>query len=263
MPLEWFKHYMTESKEVERAKKIRRLSWVRCIRDVVVIARKLEMHQLAQVALIANYNVMMHDQENSAMLIHELVLSKRTKTIDVDELYSLAKHTYWFLKASSEKDTILVYSTDVESVMNNKHVDNLDFEDLGFQPEINHRKTPSVLLLGSDLKELNGVYLMEHSDSESSLHSFFKNNSGGNRYSFREAPLEFSMNEEEGFGFELEEMKILKRKTRDNDGGNSRPLIKAVGSWKNTDLNPIWEHNPDGRVLPVPFRYFLEMSDNN
>ena len=71
------------------------------------------------------------------------------------------------------------------------------------------------------------------------------------------------MNEEEGFGFELEEMKILKRKTRDNDGGNSRPLIKAVGSWKNTDLNPMWEHNPDGRVLPVPFRCFLEMSDNN
>ena len=65
MPLEWFKHYMTESKEVERAKKIR--SWVRYICDVVVIARELEMYQLAQVALIANYNVMMHDQENSAV----------------------------------------------------------------------------------------------------------------------------------------------------------------------------------------------------
>ena len=101
---------------MKEPKKIR--SWVRYIRDVVVIARELEMHQLAQVALIANYNVMMHDQENSAMLIRELVFTKRMKTIDVDELYSLAKHTYWFLKASSEKDTILVYSTGVKSVMN-------------------------------------------------------------------------------------------------------------------------------------------------
>ena len=116
MPLEWFKHYMTESKEVERAKKIR--SWVRYICDVVVIARELEMYQLAQaVALIANYNVMMHDKENSAMLIHELVLSKCTKTIDVDELCSLAKHTCWFLKASSEKDTILVCGTGVASAI--------------------------------------------------------------------------------------------------------------------------------------------------
>ena len=39
--------------------------------------------------------------------------------------------------------------------------------------------------------------------------------------------------------------------------------MEAVGVWKNSHLNPVWEPNSKGDVLSVPFRFCLIANEEN
>ena len=101
-------------------------------------------------------------KKNSPILMSELVLSvNEPDGEESEELIVLAKHTCWFLRAADENDAIHVHSTNTKSAINKKHLVNLDSRQFGPAPEMNCRETPTVLLLGSSLNELNGLYEVE------------------------------------------------------------------------------------------------------
>ena len=121
--MNWFESYVRDNAKTDKREVIEK--WVAHIREVSTIAKELGMHNLVQLALISMFNVMLHDKENSSLLMKELVSFDEGEK--VDELAVLAKHTHWFLKLANEGDTIFLHSTHVRSKMNGKDFDELDW----------------------------------------------------------------------------------------------------------------------------------------
>ena len=261
IPIEWFNEFVGKLRGLEKLSRIRK--WVVFIREVVVVAKELEMHHLLQLALISNFNVMLHDEENSATLLCELVSGSRAEVERCDELLLLAKHTYWFLKATKGDDAIFVYSTDVRSTMNNGPIFNLDSSKFGPPPDLDCRETPTVLLLGSSLTCLNGLYKMDCDCSESSFDFLYlKEGVDGRVNLFWEGCLRSSINNEKiGHRFLLQIVNKLKRKRKGCPDSISEGTTEASGVWENFHVNPSWDDRSLGHVFPVPFRYHLKVQE--
>ena len=256
MPMNWFESYVRDNGDSDKTEVIKK--WVAHIREVSTISKELGMHNLVQLALISTFNVMFHDKENSSLLMKELVSFDGGK--EMDELALLAKHTHWFLKLANEGDAIFLYSSHVKSQMNKKDLDNLDDDNFFPVPNIDHRMTPSVLLLGSSVEELNGVYKMvlDDFDLRRSSRRHLKEEDSKKLFSFTENYIRhpFDMEKSE-CRFKLEASSRLKRKSMELNEERIGKNMQALGVWKNAHLNPLWEHNPRGDVLPVPFRFCL------
>ena len=262
VPMNWFETHARNNAEIDKREVIKK--WVAHVREVLTIAKELEMHNLVQLALIAAFNVMLHDKENSSLLMKELVSFDEGEK--VDELAVLAKHAHWFLKLANEGDAIFLCSTHVRSKMKGKDLDELDDREFFPVPEIDHRMTPSVLLLGSSVEELNGVHKIEWDDSDFlNGHSQYLKKEGSRKlFSFTETYIRNPVDVEKSeCRFKLEALSTSKRKSMESNEENVRKNIEAVGVWKNSHLNPMWEHNSKGDTFPVPFRFCLIANEEN
>ena len=262
VPMNWFESYVRDNAETDKREVIEK--WVAHVREVSTIAKELGMHNLVQLALISMFNVMLHDKENSSLLMKGLVSFDEGEK--VDELAVLAKHTYWFLKSANEGDAISLCSTHVRSKINGKDLDELDDHDFFPVPEIDHRMTPSVLLLGSSVEELNGVCEMAWDDSDIVRGHCQHLKAEGTKklFLFTEKHIRNPFDVEKSeYRFKLESLSTSKRKLMESNEENVGKNMEAVGVWKNSHLNPVWEHNSKGDALPVPFRFCLIANEEN
>ena len=71
------------------------------------ISYQFGMHQLLQVAFFANFNVIMHDEDNSACPLKEFALSSVSELGGEDALFPCVQHQWWvFCKQATSRRVI-------------------------------------------------------------------------------------------------------------------------------------------------------------
>ena len=132
--------------------------WVDYVCQIARVSKDLNLQPVMKMLIFLMYKSVMMKTHLTSMLLEELVTCGKGEEERVEEFVMLACHSYWFIKSKGKNDSAFVHGTDDCIQADCSLVEQLDESLFGGKPTINHRNVHSVMLVGSDLEEVNGVY---------------------------------------------------------------------------------------------------------
>ena len=233
-------------------------NWVHCIRQIATVAKRLNLRPLLNFLICNIYKTIFYEKGLVSDLLFELVSPIIEPEDTVEEFVTLASYSYWFLKSKTTHDVCFSYGTNVQSSVSYQDVLLLDESLFEKRSDIDHRTTPTVLLLGSNDKDVNGVYkMMELSIDQNWNMQWEKSIHDRVKYIFSEPrSTEENRPSKNSHHFQLKLEKLSKRKTMSN-ATTTTSSLSVLGNWSAECACPEWDAFEGNVSPPVPLRFCL------
>ena len=205
------------------------------------------------------HKAIFYEKELVGSLLSELVSPIIEPEDAIEEFVILASYSFWFIKSTTQEDVVFSYGTQVEALFSYEDVQNLDERLFHKRPDIDHGTTPTVLLLGSNDRDMNGVYKsVKHPPCGSWNYQYSKENEDNMEYVFSEQWSGFPGHSgNHGCLFQLQHNKRAKRKAGSNSNAPFYIYYSVTGEWTKESCLPRWDALDGNVTPPVPFRFHM------
>ena len=229
--------------------------WAKYICEIATVALEFKLGGLYKFLLCDAYEVIFSNISMAGYFLSELMHQD-----SIEEFRTLACYSYWFLDSVTSKYGVFSYGTDLSSPSNNEVLERLDEKLFRNKPDIDFKTTPSVLMLGSKIDDMNGIYKMINPQKKVfSDFQYEKSIDGTSCYVFSEKwhgmP---GKSHESGCGFRLEKQQRVSRKAspKNSSACETGGAGTLIGKWTRLCGWPEWETLDDMEV-PVPLRFCM------
>ena len=239
---------------IEKMKK-----WVHHIREIATVAKRFNLRPILNFLICNIYKAIFYEKELVGSLLSELVSPVIEPEDTIEEFVILASYSFWFIKSTTQEDVVFSYGTHVEALFSYEDVQNLDERLFHKRPDIDHRTTPTVLLLGSNDRDMNGAYKsVKHPPCGSWNYQYSKENEDNMEYVFSEQWSGFPGHSgNNGCLFQLQHNKRAKRKAGSNSNAPFHTYYTVTGEWTKESCLPRWDALDGNVTPPVPFRFHM------
>ena len=134
---------------------VKTAKWAKCVCEIATVALEFNLGPLHKFLLCDA-----HEVTFSNVLMAGDFLSELMHQDSIEEFRILACCSYWFLHSVTSKRGVFSCGTDLSSPSNNEVLEHLDEKLFGNKPDIDFKTAPTVLMLGSDIDDMNGTHKM-------------------------------------------------------------------------------------------------------
>ena len=236
-PMKWRVQKISEWKGNHEEKTAK---WAKYVCEIATVALEFNLGGLYKFLLCDAYEVIFSNIFMAGDFLSELMHQD-----SIEDFRTLACHSYWFLNSVTSNHGVFSYGTDLSSPSNNEVLDRLDEKLFGEKPDIDFKTTPTVLMLGSNIDDMNGIYKMINPQEKMECDfQYEKSMNGSSSYLFSEKwhgrP---GKSTELGCCFRLEKQQTAVPGT-------------LVGKWTRLCGWPEWK-TLDDMEAPVPLRFCM------